>query len=133
MSSSAEVTTVKEGYLLKRGEYIKNWRPRWFVLRSDGHLLGLKDKPNSEEDYESPDMKLNDFSIDRIQIAQKTEVNGFFTFVIRCFQLTTLVERTLAADSLADREDWIAQIEKVSKRFQEEHSAKSRDFKVPAT
>jgi hypothetical protein len=35
-----EATIVKQGWLLKRGEYIKNWRNRWFQLKSDGSFRG---------------------------------------------------------------------------------------------
>jgi len=36
---------VKEGWLLKRGEYIASWRPRYFILRGDGTFRGFKNKP----------------------------------------------------------------------------------------
>merc|ERR1719327_1364020 len=42
---SREPSIVKEGWLMKRGEVIKNWRPRYFVLKTDGQLLGYKNKP----------------------------------------------------------------------------------------
>ena len=42
------------------GEYIKNWRPRWFVLRADGAFHGYKAKPPPGE-YKDP---LNNFRIE---------------------------------------------------------------------
>jgi len=33
---------LKEGWLTKQGNYIKNWRPRWFQLK-DGILYYYKD------------------------------------------------------------------------------------------
>ena len=42
------------------GEYIKNWRPRWFVLRSDGSFFGYKSKPTAGHSQEA----LNQFSIE---------------------------------------------------------------------
>ena len=33
---------MKEGWLTKQGNYIKNWRPRWFQLK-DGILYYYKD------------------------------------------------------------------------------------------
>ena len=118
-SSGEEVTIVKEGWLLKRGEYIKNFRGRYFVMKSDGSFHGFKEKPKSEEQYRALQ---NNFSIERAQVMRKSQPKQF-TFIIRCFQLTTLVERTFAADSDADREEWIQQIEKVSKRLEEEKNS----------
>ncbi len=41
------------------GEYIKNWRARWFVLRSDGSFQGFKQRP-------LPGVEpLNNFKIER--------------------------------------------------------------------
>lgn len=124
---STELYTVKEGWLMKRGEYIKNWRPRYFVLRSDGSFLGFKDKPKGEINSVDP---LNNFSVERCQIMKqnKPKPNGF---VIRCFQLTTLVERTFAVDSSSDREDWISAIEDVSNRMKKEE--KARDGAISST
>lgn len=38
---------VKEGWLYKRGEHIKNWRSRYFILRDDGTLVGYKNRPDA--------------------------------------------------------------------------------------
>lgn len=48
---------VYEGWLYKRGEHIKNWRARYFVLFKDGALLGYKTK------VESFDNPLNVFTV----------------------------------------------------------------------
>lgn len=34
---------------LVAGEYIKNWRPRWFVLKSDGSFYGYKARPENDD------------------------------------------------------------------------------------
>lgn len=49
---------VKQGWLSKRGEYIRNWRPRYFYLLDDGMLLGFKTMP--DEDLSNP---LNNFTV----------------------------------------------------------------------
>lgn len=41
------------------GEYIKNWRPRYFLLKTDGSFIGYKDKPQ-DSDLAYP---LNNFSV----------------------------------------------------------------------
>lgn len=50
-------TIIKEGWIKKRGlksfnagEFIKNWRDRYYVLTSDGFLTGFKDKSASQHD-----------------------------------------------------------------------------------
>lgn len=44
------------------GEYIKTWRPRYFLLKSDGTFIGYKERPQDVEQRESP---LNNFSVAR--------------------------------------------------------------------
>lgn len=41
------------------GEYIKNWRPRYFLLKTDGSFIGYKEKP---QDVDLP-YPLNNFSV----------------------------------------------------------------------
>ncbi|KAF5394640.1 hypothetical protein PHET_10771 [Paragonimus heterotremus] len=36
---------IREGWLMKRGEHIKNWRRRYFKLREDGTFYGYKSQP----------------------------------------------------------------------------------------
>lgn len=55
---AATPTIVKEGWLNKRGEHIKNWRQRYFFLLEDGTLLGFKTKP--ENGLDDP---LNNFTV----------------------------------------------------------------------
>lgn len=44
-----EVSVIKEGWLHKRGEYIKTWRPRYFLLKSDGSFIGYKERPEAPD------------------------------------------------------------------------------------
>lgn len=44
------------------GEYIKTWRPRYFLLKNDGTFIGYKERPQDVEQRESP---LNNFSVAR--------------------------------------------------------------------
>ena len=41
-------SVVRAGWLMKRGEVIKNWRPRFFLLKQDGQFLGYKAEPGPE-------------------------------------------------------------------------------------
>ncbi|KAI6060179.1 RAC-beta serine/threonine-protein kinase [Aix galericulata] len=59
-SAMSEVAVVKEGWLHKRGEYIKTWRPRYFLLKSDGSFIGYKERPETSDHSLPP---LNNFSV----------------------------------------------------------------------
>uniref|UniRef100_A0A8B9L4H4 non-specific serine/threonine protein kinase n=1 Tax=Astyanax mexicanus TaxID=7994 RepID=A0A8B9L4H4_ASTMX len=105
-----EVSVVREGWLQKRGEYIKTWRPRYFILKSDGSFIGYKEKPEMADPSQPP---LNNFSVAECQL-MKTERPRPNTFVIRCLQWTTVIERTFHVDSNAEREEWIRAIQAVA-------------------
>ena len=99
------------------GEYIKNWRPRWFVLRTDGAFHGYKQKPLPGE-YKDP---LNHFKIEGIYLYLSPSVKSLppslpsagvhilrsdkgrkNSFVLRCLQWTTFIERTFSTDTEQD-------------------------------
>ncbi|NXK77387.1 AKT2 kinase, partial [Amazona guildingii] len=105
-----EVLVVKEGWLHKRGEYIKTWRPRYFLLKSDGSFIGYKERPESPEQALPP---LNNFSVAECQL-MKTERPRPNTFVIRCLQWTTVIERTFHVDTPEEREEWMRAIQTVA-------------------
>uniref|UniRef100_A0A672RJI8 non-specific serine/threonine protein kinase n=1 Tax=Sinocyclocheilus grahami TaxID=75366 RepID=A0A672RJI8_SINGR len=116
-----EVSIVREGWLHKRGEYIKTWRPRYFILKSDGSFIGYKEKPDTSDHNQPP---LNNFSVAECQL-MKTERPRPNTFVIRCLQWTTVIERTFHVDSNAEREEWIRAIQAVA------NGLKSREEEEP--
>ncbi|XP_032870336.1 RAC-beta serine/threonine-protein kinase [Amblyraja radiata] len=105
-----EVSVVKEGWLHKRGEYIKTWRPRYFLLKSDGSFIGYKEKPESPDHGLPP---LNNFSVAECQL-MKTERPRPNTFIIRCLQWTTVIERTFHVDTPDEREEWTRAIQTVA-------------------
>uniref|UniRef100_A0A7N6B7X6 non-specific serine/threonine protein kinase n=1 Tax=Anabas testudineus TaxID=64144 RepID=A0A7N6B7X6_ANATE len=106
-----EVSVVREGWLQKRGEYIKTWRPRYFILKSDGSFIGYKEKPEVSSDHSLP--PLNNFSVAECQL-MKTERPRPNTFVIRCLQWTSVIERTFHVDSNEEREEWMRAIQAVA-------------------
>lgn len=106
--SSASI--VKEGWLFKRGEHIKNWRSRYFLLLDDGSLIGYKNKP------EGPTDPLNNFTVKGCQI-MSTDRPKPYTFIIRGLQWTTVIERTFHVESDKEREDWVAAIRGVADRL----------------
>ncbi|XP_059362119.1 RAC-beta serine/threonine-protein kinase [Carassius carassius] len=116
-----EISIVREGWLHKRGEYIKTWRPRYFILKSDGSFIGYKEKPETSDHNQPP---LNNFSVAECQL-MKTERPRPNTFVIRCLQWTTVIERTFHVESNAEREEWIRAIQAVA------NGLKSREEEEP--
>uniref|UniRef100_A0A452FT42 non-specific serine/threonine protein kinase n=1 Tax=Capra hircus TaxID=9925 RepID=A0A452FT42_CAPHI len=104
---------------LHNWEYIKTWRPRYFLLKSDGTFIGYKERPQDLEQRESP---LNNFSVAQCQL-MKTERPRPNTFIIRCLQWTTVIERTFHVETPEEREEWTTAIQTVAdglKRQEEE-------------
>uniref|UniRef100_A0A3B5LFR0 non-specific serine/threonine protein kinase n=1 Tax=Xiphophorus couchianus TaxID=32473 RepID=A0A3B5LFR0_9TELE len=95
--------------LISTGEYIKNWRPRYFLLKADGSFIGYKDKPQ-DSDLAYP---LNNFSVAKCQL-MKTERPKPNTFIIRCLQWTTVIERTFHVDTPDERDEWAEAIQMVA-------------------
>ncbi|XP_046981680.1 RAC serine/threonine-protein kinase [Schistocerca americana] len=122
--SSAPTTAniVKEGWLFKRGEHIKNWRSRYFVLLDDGSLVGFKNKP--EHALSDP---LNNFTVKGCQIMSVDRPKPY-TFIIRGLQWTTVIERTFHVESDKEREEWVAAIRYVADRL-----AGSEDVDMPTS
>ncbi|KAM7385378.1 hypothetical protein PAMP_001465 [Pampus punctatissimus] len=94
-------------------EYIKNWRPRYFLLKTDGSFIGYKEKP---QDADLP-YPLNNFSVAKCQL-MKTERPKPNTFIIRCLQWTTVIERTFHVDSPDERDEWTEAIQTVADKLQ---------------
>uniref|UniRef100_A0A3Q0RRK9 non-specific serine/threonine protein kinase n=1 Tax=Amphilophus citrinellus TaxID=61819 RepID=A0A3Q0RRK9_AMPCI len=104
---------LRQRWLSKKGEYIKNWRPRYFLLKTDGSFIGYKEKP---QDADLP-YPLNNFSVAKCQL-MKTERPKPNTFIIRCLQWTTVIERTFHVDSPDERDEWTEAIQMVADKLQ---------------
>ncbi|RMB98672.1 hypothetical protein DUI87_24890 [Hirundo rustica rustica] len=91
-------------------EYIKTWRPRYFLLKNDGTFIGYKERPQDVDQRESP---LNNFSVAQCQL-MKTERPKPNTFIIRCLQWTTVIERTFHVETPEEREEWTKAIQTVA-------------------
>ncbi|KAH8399369.1 hypothetical protein KR215_008937 [Drosophila sulfurigaster] len=113
----AAPTIVKEGWLQKRGEHIKTWRQRYFILQGDGKLLGYRNRPADSTQADSTQM-LNNFTVRGCQIMTVDRPKPF-TFIIRGLQWTTVIERTFAVDTEAERQLWTEAIRSVASRLSE--------------
>uniref|UniRef100_A0A8D3CUG0 non-specific serine/threonine protein kinase n=1 Tax=Scophthalmus maximus TaxID=52904 RepID=A0A8D3CUG0_SCOMX len=98
------------------GEYIKTWRPRYFLLKSDGTFIGYKERPQDVDQLETP---LNNFSVAQCQL-MKTERPKPNTFIIRCLQWTTVIERTFHVETPEEREEWTKAIQAVADGLQKQ-------------
>uniref|UniRef100_A0A673H178 non-specific serine/threonine protein kinase n=1 Tax=Sinocyclocheilus rhinocerous TaxID=307959 RepID=A0A673H178_9TELE len=120
-----EVSLVKEGWLYKRGEYIKTWRPRYFILKSDGSFMGYKEKPELTDQSSAP---LNNFSVEECQL-MKTERPRPNTFMIRCLQWTSVIERTFHVESSEERDEWMRAIQAVANGLQAREADEPMEIK----
>uniref|UniRef100_A0AAY4CU29 non-specific serine/threonine protein kinase n=1 Tax=Denticeps clupeoides TaxID=299321 RepID=A0AAY4CU29_9TELE len=102
--------------ILQEGEYIKTWRPRYFLLKSDGTFIGYKERPQDVDQLETP---LNNFSVAQCQL-MKTERPRPNTFIIRCLQWTTVIERTFHVETPEEREEWTKVIQAVADGLQKQ-------------
>uniref|UniRef100_A0A183KTP4 PH domain-containing protein n=1 Tax=Schistosoma curassoni TaxID=6186 RepID=A0A183KTP4_9TREM len=102
---------VKEGWLMKRGEHIKNWRRRYFKLREDGTFYGYKIQP--KDDMAQP---LNNFTVRDCQIICLNKPKPY-TFLIRGLQWTNVVERLFFVETEAERNYWLSAIQSVANRL----------------
>ncbi|XP_059614945.1 RAC serine/threonine-protein kinase [Phlebotomus argentipes] len=113
-SGAPQANVVKEGWLYKRGEHIKNWRSRYFVLRDDGTLMGYKTRP----DTSAPAERLNNFTVKDCQIMSFDRPKPY-TFIIRGLQLTTIIERMFHVETDHERQEWVDAIRYVANRLRE--------------
>ncbi|XP_049283195.1 RAC serine/threonine-protein kinase [Anopheles funestus] len=114
-SSANQSTIVKAGWLYKRGEHIKTWRSRYFVLKSDGTLEGYKVRP----DLQCPTEPSNKFTVRDCQIMSIDRPRPF-TFIIRGLQWTTVIERMFHVEGEPERKAWVDAIRSVANKLNEE-------------
>ncbi|CAF3334972.1 unnamed protein product [Rotaria socialis] len=107
----ANAPAYKCGWLYKRGEHIKTWRPRYFILRHDGHLYGYRKPPViNDAQQEEP---LNKFQVTDCSVVRQDKIKQN-AFVIQFNQMK--IERLFAASSQQDREEWITAIEIINRQ-----------------
>ena len=91
--------TLYNDILYVLGEHIRNWRPRYFILKDNGQFIGFKNKPTHDTDLTDP---LNNFTVKNCTIVPSNRPRPF-TFYIRGLHMTTVVERVFSVDNEEER------------------------------
>jgi len=107
---------VHQGWLKKRAEHMRTWRPRYFILKDNGQFIGFRNKPSQVTDLNDP---LNNFTVKNCQIIKSNRPRPF-TFYIRGLHLYTVVERIFSVENEEDRSLWISRIEEVKRKLEDE-------------
>ncbi|KAM7538506.1 hypothetical protein Aperf_G00000074112 [Anoplocephala perfoliata] len=115
---------IKQGWLMKRGEHIKTWRRRYFILREDGTFYGYKSIPS--DNLEQP---LNNFTVRDCQIICLNKPKPY-TILMRGLQWTTVVERLFFVEHEVERDEWVDAIQMVANRLRSESEAPTSVYKV---
>lgn len=120
-------TVMKQGWLLKRGEYIRNWRKRWFQLKSNGSFRGYK--LQNPPPHEAP-MNFFDVAGSTLTITDDGKPKGSkgkkYGFMIRFMQMTRFVERSFHLESEDERNEWVAAYKKVQETVMREAAERAR-------
>jgi len=106
---------IKQGYIKKKAEHLKDWRQRYFILKDNGEFIGYRKEPSTEAELTNI---LNNFTVKNCEIIL-TDRPKKFTFIIRGLHLTTVVERTFHTESEDERQSWVNAIENVKRKLED--------------
>eukprot|EP00911_Craspedida_sp_UC1_P002570 UC1_evm1s1906 len=119
---------IMQGWLLKRGEYIRNWRKRWFQLRDNGSFRGYKVGPPPPGE-----VPINFFDVagSTLTIVDDGKPKGSkgkkYGFMIRFMQLYRFVERSFHLETEEERNEWITAYRKVQESVAKAAEAAIKD------
>ncbi|KII74464.1 RAC-gamma serine/threonine-protein kinase [Thelohanellus kitauei] len=100
---------LKEGWISKKGEVVKNWRPRYFILKTDGVLFGFKDKGDLQSMFK------NRFDILNSTI-KKSDQPTPNCFVITILDENVFKDRYFKCTDPNERDEWVEVLQSVSSR-----------------
>jgi len=112
-----DVVVVKQGWLLKRGEYIKTLRPRWFQLKSDGSFRGYRTGPPAPGDAPMNFFDVAGSALTPYDDGKPKGTKGKkYGFMIRFMQMTRFVERQFFTEQEEEGDEWIKAYADVKKK-----------------
>merc|ERR1712109_282272 len=119
---------VKQGWIKKKAEHLKDWRPRYFILKDNGEFIGYRKEPSTEAELNNV---LNNFTVKNCEIIL-TDRPKKNVFIIRGLHLTTVVERTFHTDSEAERHEWVNAIENVKRKLEDGEAIETDEANDPS-
>ncbi|XP_047467344.1 pleckstrin-2 [Mugil cephalus] len=125
MDADKNVSVVREGFLVKRGHVVHNWKARWFVLTPD-KLLYYKYEGGKRDSCQRGKILLKDCEI----------TCPFLEYENRplVFKLQTKhgVEHFLEACSREERDDWAGDITAAIHKLEANHDETATEQQEPA-
>ncbi|XP_031339561.1 RAC serine/threonine-protein kinase-like [Photinus pyralis] len=104
---------MRDGWVWKKGEHIRNWRLRYFVLMDNGLFLGFKKIGDSH-------VNQNAFNVKGCHISVADGVKQF-KFTIRCLQGSSFIERTFYVETESERQEWVSALQSFSSNLDAIH------------
>ncbi|XP_062850971.1 pleckstrin-2 [Trichomycterus rosablanca] len=112
MKSDMQNTSVlKEGFLVKRGHIVHNWKVRWFVLRAD-KLLYYRYEAGKRDSCHRGSIPLNSCEITCPYLEYENR-----PLVLR-LKTKSMEEYFLEASSREERDEWAAEISAAAQKLQ---------------
>ncbi|KAF0993384.1 hypothetical protein HZS_8167 [Henneguya salminicola] len=100
------VSIIKEGWLKKKGQYIKNWRYRYYYLYSDGKLIGFSKNPTKKRK-----ITCNNFHNLQFSEVTNTDNPNSYKFSVQYLIKTHTKIRNFCCLNAKDRGEWVKAIE----------------------
>eukprot|EP00043_Microstomoeca_roanoka_P012953 m.126216 g.126216 ORF g.126216 m.126216 type:complete len:273 (+) comp15635_c1_seq3:228-1046(+) len=117
-TDNTEVYIVHQGFLVKRGKNVKNWKRRWCVLKSNGEFMYYKLQFAPEEHAELP-KPAGSFAIDsNCSVLPREDIKAVIDWAEAPVQTGFCVKTDgrdyyMSASSVSDRKIWLQRLRSV--------------------
>lgn len=106
----------KEGYLVKQGHFVKNWKERWFILQ--GNLLFyFKNKPTKEIEP----LGIIPLGYCTVEVCNISQPGRKYLFEIRNTQLAGEKDYLIQAKSQNEMEEWVQALRTAKVNYMRDH------------